>query len=92
MSTRSDEEIDDPHYADRRNFYEVEKWSRVELMPYAGNNLDKARRIFERMVKHRPCSKLTIRQRTRVLDQHPSPVARDVVLTAARVRRSHWRP
>jgi hypothetical protein len=38
---------DDPHYADRRNFYEVEKWSwdglRVELMLYAGNQ---ARRIF----------------------------------------------
>jgi hypothetical protein len=27
-----------------------------------------------------------------VLDQHPSPVARDVVLTAAHLRRSHWRP
>jgi hypothetical protein len=45
----SDEETDDPHYADRRNYYKVEKWSRdglrVELMLYAGNNLDKARRI-----------------------------------------------
>ena len=51
MSNWSDEETDDPHYADRRNFYKVEKWSRdglrVELMLYAGNNLDKARRIFE---------------------------------------------
>ncbi len=28
MSNWSDEEIDDPHYADRRNFYKVEKWSR----------------------------------------------------------------
>ena len=24
----SAEETDDPHYADRRNFYKVEKWSR----------------------------------------------------------------
>jgi hypothetical protein len=28
MTDRSDEETDDPHYADRRNFYKVEKWSR----------------------------------------------------------------
>ena len=40
MSDWSDEETDDPVYADRRNFYKVEKWSRdwlrVELMLYAG--------------------------------------------------------
>jgi predicted ATPase len=38
MSDLSDEETDDPRYADRRNFYKVEKWSRdglrVELMLY----------------------------------------------------------
>jgi hypothetical protein len=67
----SNEETDDPLYADRRNFYKVEKWSKddmrvVELL-YAGNNLDKARRIFERAIKHRPRIRLTIRQRTRVL-------------------------
>jgi hypothetical protein len=60
MSDRSDEETDDPHYADRRNFYKVEKWSRdglrVELMLYAGSSLDKARRIFERATKHRRTS------------------------------------
>jgi hypothetical protein len=28
MSDWSDEETDDPVYADRRNFYKVEKWSR----------------------------------------------------------------
>jgi hypothetical protein len=27
MSDWSDEETDDPHYADRRNFYKVEKWT-----------------------------------------------------------------
>jgi len=31
MSDWSDEETDDPHYADRRNFYKVEKWSRDGL-------------------------------------------------------------
>ena len=62
MSDRSDEDTDDPHYADRRNFYKVEKWSRdglrVELMLYAGSSLDKARRIFERATK-RPRIRLT---------------------------------
>jgi hypothetical protein len=75
MTDWSDEETDDPVYADRRNFYKVEKWSRdglrVELMLYAGNSLDKARRIFERTTKHRPRVRLTIRQRMRVLDEWP---------------------
>ncbi len=75
LSDWTDEETDDPHYADRRNFYKVEKWSRdglrVELMIYAGNNLDKARRIFERTHKSRPRIRLTIRQRMRVLDEWP---------------------
>ena len=75
MNELSDEETDDPRYADRRNFYKVEKWSRdglrVELMLYAGNNLDKARRIFKRTTKHRPSVRLTIRQRMRVIDEWP---------------------
>jgi hypothetical protein len=75
MNDWSDEETDDPRYADRRNFYKVEKWSRdgmrvVELL-FAGNNLDKARRIFERTHKDRPRIRLTIRQRMRVLDEWP---------------------
>ena len=57
------------------NFYKVEKWTkdglRVELMLYAGNNLHKARRIFERTIKHRPRIRLMIRQRMRVLDERP---------------------
>jgi len=75
MTNWSDEETDDPTYADRRNFYKVEKWSRdglrVELMLYAGNDLDKARRIFERTAKNRPRIRLTIRLRMRVLDEWP---------------------
>ncbi len=43
MTNGFDEETDDPHYADRRNFYKVEKWSRdglrVMMLLYAGNNL-----------------------------------------------------
>jgi hypothetical protein len=40
-------------------------------MLYAGNNLDKAREIFTAAVKQRPRIRLTIRQRTRVLQQWP---------------------
>jgi hypothetical protein len=47
-----------PALRDRRNFYKVERWSRdglrIDLMLYAGNNLDKVREIFQRAVKHRP--------------------------------------
>ena len=69
------EETDDPACADRRNFYKVEKWSKdgmrvVELL-FAGTSLDKARRIFERITKHRPRIRLTSRQRMRVLEQWP---------------------
>ena len=69
------EETDDPKYADDRMFYKVEKWTRdgtkVDRLLYAGNNLDKARDIFAAAVKHRPKIRLTIRQRTRVLQQWP---------------------
>ena len=67
------EETDDPKYADDRMFYKLEKWTRdgtkVDRMLYAGNNLDKARDIFAAAVNHRPKIRLTIRQRTRVLQQ-----------------------
>jgi len=53
----------------------VEKWSRdgqrIEEMLLAGNSLAKARRIFERFITKRPRSRLTIRQRTRVLQEWP---------------------
>jgi hypothetical protein len=68
MSDWSDEETDDPIHADRRNFYKVE--SVVDLV-FAGTRLDKAKRIFDRMTKRRPRIKLTLRQRTRVLQQWP---------------------
>jgi hypothetical protein len=71
----SDEQTDDPLYADDRNFYKVEAWSRdgmrIDALLYAGNSLDKAREIFVTTVKHRPRIKLTIRQRRRVLQHWP---------------------
>jgi hypothetical protein len=62
----SPEETDDPLHADRRNFYKVEKWSRD------GQRVEEMQRIFERFITKRPRSRLTIRQRTRVLQEWPS--------------------
>jgi hypothetical protein len=75
MPDWSDEETDDPLYADDRNYYKVELWTmdeqRVLRMLYGGNNLDKARTIFASYIRIRPRARITIRQRTRVLDQWP---------------------
>jgi hypothetical protein len=50
----SEEETDDLRYADERNFYKVERWSRdtqrIEAMLYAGSNLDKAQDVFAKAV------------------------------------------
>ena len=62
----SHEKTDDPLHADRRNFYKVEKWSRD------GQRVEEMQRIFERFITKRPRSRLTIRQRTRVLQEWPS--------------------
>jgi hypothetical protein len=60
-----DEETDSATYADDRNFYKVEKWTRdgtkVDSLLYAGNSLVTARGGFERAIKHRPRIGLTIR-------------------------------
>jgi hypothetical protein len=68
-------ETDDLLQADRRNFYKVEKWTKdgakVDRLVYAGNNLEKARDLFQGAIKHQPRIRLTIRQRNRVLDEWP---------------------
>jgi hypothetical protein len=70
------EETTDPLVADSRNFYKVEKWTRdgtkVDSLLYAGNNLGRAQETFASAIKHRPRIRLTIRQRTRVLQQWPA--------------------
>ena len=75
MSKWSDEETNEPLLADHRNYYKVEKWtkdgSKVERMLYAGSNLDKAREVFAAAIYHRPRIRLTIRQRSRVLEEWP---------------------
>ena len=61
--------------ADHRNYYKVEKWTkdgaRVKRMLYAGSNLDRAREVFASAIYHRPRIRLTIRQRSRVLEEWP---------------------
>jgi hypothetical protein len=68
-----DETTADPVIADTRNFYKVELWTRdnIERMLFAGTSLDKARAVFADYARHRPAARLTIRQRSRVLDQWP---------------------
>jgi hypothetical protein len=57
-------------------------------MLYAGNNLDKARRVLERTVKHRLRIRLTIRQRTRVLDAMRQRIAANIARAADTHRHS----
>ncbi len=75
MNNWSGEETDNPLYADDRNFYKVELWTkdtqRILRMLYAGNNLDKARTIFNNYIRLHPRARITIRQRTRMLEQWP---------------------
>ena len=75
MNDQSDEETDEPLRADDRNFYKVEKWTRdgmrVDSLLYAGNSLSKAQEIFANAIKHRPKIRITIRQRTHVLQRWP---------------------
>jgi hypothetical protein len=73
------DETNEALVADHRNYYKLEKWtkdgSKIEHMLYAGNNLDKALKLFEQAIRHRPRIRLTIRQRTRVLEKWPAAEA-----------------
>jgi hypothetical protein len=66
---------DDLLLADERNFYKVEKWTKdgtkIDRLLYAGGSLKRARELFAEAVKHRPRIRLTIRQRTHLLDRWP---------------------
>ncbi len=63
-------------------------------MLYAVNNLDKARRIFERTTKHRPRVRLIILQRMRVLTTMKRPLFDPEHLRIAadlRAKAQRWR-
>jgi hypothetical protein len=68
-------ETDDPHDADRRRFYKVEKWDaaelRVKAILHASNDLSRARAIFAAEKVRRPRGRYTLRQNIRVLDRWP---------------------
>jgi hypothetical protein len=69
-----DETTDDSVIADIRNFYKVELWTRddrIERMLFAGTSLDKARSVLADYARRRPAARLTIRQRSRELEQWP---------------------
>jgi hypothetical protein len=72
---QSDEETNDLLIADHRNFYKVEKWtkdgSKVDHMAICRQQLDEAREVFAAAIYNRPRIRLTIRQRTQVLEQWP---------------------
>ena len=65
----------DPHYADQRNFYKVETWTRDGLhltgLLHAGNKLEMAYEVFRTFTAKRPRVRLTIRQRTRLIAEWP---------------------
>jgi hypothetical protein len=75
MNNEPDEETTEPLIANDRNYYKVEKWTKdgtkVERMLYAGSNLDKAQEVFAAAIYHRPRIRLTIRQRSHVLEEWP---------------------
>jgi hypothetical protein len=56
-------------------FYKVELWTKdghhVLWLLYAGNNLDRSMDELAAYARKRPRARLTIRQRTRVLDEWP---------------------
>jgi hypothetical protein len=73
--THFHEETDDPLLADRRNFFKAKLGTRdrleIERLLFAGNSLDKARAMFAAFGRKRSRARLTIRQRTLMLQQWP---------------------
>ncbi len=70
-----DQETTDLTDAWWRSFYMVERWSDdgqkpIELI-YGGNRLQKARDVYDAMVRYCPAGRYTLRQRARTLRQWP---------------------
>jgi hypothetical protein len=64
---RSDDSLPKP--TSERGQKDLRDGQRVVDLVFAGRGLDKA--FFDRMTERRPRIRLTVRQRTRVLDQWP---------------------
>jgi hypothetical protein len=71
----SEEEIENPRYADTRSFFKVEKWTdddlHVERLLYACNRIAKARHIFDGCTELDPHGRYLIRQGIRIVDKWP---------------------
>jgi hypothetical protein len=65
MATPFIEETDDPLVGDRRNYFNVELWTRdglqIERLSFAGNSLDTAGEVFVAFAQKRPRGRLTRR-------------------------------
>ena len=76
MSGWSDEEKNEALKADERNFCQGRKVERdgmkVDSLLCTGNNLGNVQDIFAKAVKHPARIRLTIRQRTSVLQRWPA--------------------
>ena len=69
--SQSAEETNDPLIADHRSRSGPKMGSKVDRLLFAGSDLDKAREVFAAATYHRPRIRLTIQQRTHVLEQWP---------------------
>ncbi len=71
----TEEQTDNPVYADERNFFKVEQLTTDDLhvarMLYAGNSLDKAYEVFDAAIRFNPAARYLIRQRSRVVEKWP---------------------
>jgi hypothetical protein len=65
----------DADYANQRNFFKVELWTKDDQRSPGcctpATAFDEARAVFNAAVKHRPSGRYTIRQWYRVVEQWP---------------------
>jgi hypothetical protein len=73
--TWSEEETDNPVYADTRGFFKVEEWTadglHVARLIHAGNRIDRARAMFDAAIRFNMAGRYYIRQGIRVVEKWP---------------------
>jgi hypothetical protein len=71
----AEEETDNPVYADTRGFFKVEEWTADDLhvarLIHAGNRIDRARDMFDAVIRFEPERRYCIRQGIRVVAKWP---------------------
>jgi hypothetical protein len=72
----SEEETDNPVYADTRGFFKVEQWTDDDLhivrLIHAGNRIDRARSMFDTAISFDPARRYYTRQGIRVVAKWPT--------------------